>query len=114
MFIQPKGVVDIYINGKKRDNGRFLYNMDPAYEEEVFEDFKKKSEEFFKWYGDFKNKETIEYVELLTVDVKCDNSCRFSPMERFSAVDTVISRETILEVFEELGQKYGLEVELKV
>ena len=114
LFIQPKGVVDIYINGKKRDNGRFLYNMDPAYEEEVFNDFKAKAEEFFKWYSDFKNKETIEYVELLTVDVKCDNNCRFSPMERFSAVDTVISSEAILEVFSELGEKYNLDVELKV
>lgn len=113
LFIQPKGVVDIYINGKKRDNGRFLYNMDPSFADAVFADFKKKCEEFFRWYSDFKNKETIEYVELLTVDVRCDNGCKFSPMERFSAVDTIISREVIQHVFKELGKKYELEVELK-
>jgi hypothetical protein len=114
LFIKPKGVVDIYINGKKRDNGRFLYNMDPAYEEEVLSDFTNKCEEFFKWYGDFKNKETIEYIELLTVDIKCENNCRFSPMERFSAVDTIITSEVILDVLTTFGKKYNLEVELKV
>ncbi len=106
--------MDIYINGKKRDNGRFLYNMDPAYKEAVFSDFKKKAEEFFRWYSDFKNQQTIEYVELLTVDVRCENGCKFSPMERFSAVDTVVSREAILDVFDELGKKYDMSVNLKV
>lgn len=114
LFIQTKGVVDIYINGKKRDNGRFLYNMDPAYEDAVISDFTTKCEEFFKWYADFKNKDTIQYIELLTVDIKCESNCRFSPMERFSAVDTVISREVIQDVLTSLGEKYSLEVELKV
>lgn len=114
LYIEPKGVVDIYINGKKRDNGRFLYNMDPVFEEETIADFRNKVDEFMSWYSNFKNQEPIEYLELLTVDVRCENGCRFSPMERFSAVDTVISREIVREVLEEAGEKYKMEIELKV
>lgn len=113
LFIQTKGVVDIIINGKKRDNGRFLFNMDPDFYEAVVADFYKKCEEFFKWYSEFKNQDTIQYIELLTVDVKCENNCRFSPMERFSAVDVVIDRKTITKVINELGAKYNMTVELK-
>lgn len=114
LYIQPKGVVDIYINGKKRDNGRFLFNMDPSFEDATINDFREKVDEFMSWYSNFQNREPIEYLELLTVDVRCDNNCKFSPMERFSAVDTVISREVVREVLEEVGEKYKLELELKV
>jgi hypothetical protein len=114
LYIEPKGVVDIYINGKKRDNGRFLYNMDPVFEEATIADFKRKVDEFMSWYSNFQNQEPIEYLELLTVDVRCENNCRFSPMERFSAVDTVISRDIVREVLEEVGEKYKMELQLKV
>lgn len=107
-------MVDIYINGKKRDNGRFLFNMDPVFEDALYKDFKEKVEEFFQWYSNFKNQEPIEYLELLTVDVHCENNCRFSPMERFSAVDTVIDRETVREVLMEVGEKYNMDIQLKV
>lgn len=88
--------------------------MDPSFEDATINDFREKVDEFMSWYSNFQNREPIEYLELLTVDVRCDNNCKFSPMERFSAVDTVISREVVREVLEEVGEKYKLELELKV
>lgn len=114
LYIKPKGVIDIIINGKKRDNGRFLYDMDSAKEDKLLKDFHEKCEEFFQWYSNFNNQDPIEYVELLTVDVKCENNCRFSPMERFSAVDIVIKREDIEEVLTELSEKYNMTIQLKI
>jgi hypothetical protein len=113
LFIKQKGVVDIYINGKKRDSGRFLFNMDPSYTEQNVQDFRHKCDDFFKWYSGFNNKDSIQYVELHTVDVKCESGCAFSPMERFSAVDSVISSNQIKQVIEQLAQKYSMQVELK-
>ena len=114
LFIKQKGVVDIYINGKRRDNGRFLFNMDPAYHEEVIADFTNKCDDFFKWYAGFNNQDSIQYVELHTVDVKCDSGCAFSPMERFSAVDSVISGTEIKKIIQKLAEKYSMQVELKL
>ncbi|MCR9205714.1 MAG: hypothetical protein NXH75_14110, partial [Halobacteriovoraceae bacterium] len=92
----------------------FLYNMDPGYSDAIIGDFRNKVDEFMSWYSNFQNQEPIEYLELLTVDVRCENNCRFSPMERFSAVDTIISREIVREVLEEVGEKYKMELQLKV
>lgn len=114
LFIKQKGVVDIYINGKKRDNGRFLFNMDPSYYDDVVRDFQDKCDDFFKWYSSFNNRDAIQYVELHTVDVKCESGCAFSPMEKFSAVDAVISSSVIKKVIEQLAQKYSMQVELKL
>ena len=114
LFIKPKGVIDIFINGKKRDNGRFLYNIQESEKEQLVADFKLKCEEFFKWYSQFNNQDPIEYVELLTVDVKCENSCKFSPLERFSAVDIIVKRSLIEEILTELGEKYKMRIALKV
>ncbi len=114
LFIKRKGVIDIFINGKKRDNGRFLYDMDSAREDKLLADFENKCEEFFQWYSNFNNQDPIEYVELLTVDVKCENNCKFSPMERFSAVDVVIKREDIEEILTDLSEKYKMTLQLKI
>ena len=81
--------------------------------EELLESFQTKCHEFFKWYSNFKNKDPIEYVEIVTVDIVCDNNCSFSPTERFSAVDIVIKRDDIQEIFDELGDVYKMEIKLK-
>ncbi len=112
--IKPKGVVDIYINGKKRDNGRFLFNMEPGHHEEVVSDFKKKCDDFFQWYSNFNNKDSIQLVELYTIDVKCEDGCAFAPSEKFSAVDCVISSAEIKEIIGTLANKYSMEVQLKI
>jgi len=113
LFLKQKGAVDIYINGKRRDTGRFLFNIDPTYYDEVVADFRHKCDEFFKWYSNFNNKDSIQYVELHTGDVKCENGCSFSPLEKFSAVDSVIPSSEIKAIIEQLAETYSMQVELK-
>lgn len=114
LHYNPKGVINIIINGKQMDAGRFIYNLDPTELDKMIFDFKKKSEEFFKWYSNFQNKEAIARVELLTLDVKCDNKCVIPTNLKFSAVDTLIPSSVIKSTFQELGEKFKLEIELKI
>lgn len=114
LHVESKGVIEVYINGKKRDNGRFLYNTETSSEDEISLDFYKKVEEFLSWYADFKNKDPIEIVELSTTDVHCDRGCRFSPVDRFSAIDSILGREIVREIVEEVAAKHNLEIELNL
>lgn len=113
LVITSKGVIDIYINGIKRDNGRILFSTEAGDFERTKLEFAKKCDEFFQWYSQFQNKNTIEIVELITPDVKCQNGCRFSPMDKFSAVDVVFKREFIAKTLEDLAAKYRIAIKLK-
>ena len=114
LHLCAKGVVDISINNKRRDSGRFIFNMSPSEKQAMLEDFAVKCEEFFQWYSNFQNKDPIHRLELTTSDVKCENGCKFSAMEKFSAIGTVIDTRTIKTVVDELGEKYSLKIELKL
>ena len=111
LHLCAKGVVDISINNKRRDSGRFIFNMNPSEKQAMLEDFALKCEEFFQWYSNFQNKDPKHNP---TSDVKCENGCKFSAMEKFSAIGTVIDARTIKTVVDELGEKYSLKIELKL
>ncbi len=112
--INPKGVVDIAINGKKRDSGRFIFYRAESERAAMLADFQLKCKEFFQWYSNFQNKDPIHRLELTTSDVRCENGCKFTAMERFSAIGTVIDTKTIKEVVDKLGEEYNLKVELQL
>jgi hypothetical protein len=112
--MNSKGVVDITINGKKRDSGRFIFYTAASERPAMMADFETKCEEFFQWYSNFQNKDPVHRLELTTSDVKCENGCRFSAMDKFSAVDNIIDSKTIREVVDKYAQKYNIKVELKL
>ncbi len=112
--INSKGVIDISINGKKRDSGRFIFYTDEAERSSMLADFETKCEEFFQWYSNFQNKDPIHKLELTTSDVKCENGCKFSASEKFSAVGNIIDAKTIRATIDKLGEKYNLKVELQL
>ena len=114
LFLNAKGVIDIIINRKKRDSGRFLFNFDPSRQEEIEIEFEKKCDEFFKWYADFQNKEPITSLELITSDVRCENGCKFSPTDHVSAIGVILPNRKILEVIQRVGDKYKIPINLKL
>ena len=84
------GVVDIIINGKRRDTGIFYYDMSKS-RSIILENFRKKCEEFFEWYSEFHNVEPIKTVQLLTRSASCKNNCFFKSGTKFSVIDILIS-----------------------
>lgn len=114
LFLKSRGVVELVINGKQMDAGRFLFNRDTSKKEEIYSDFKKKLEEFFSWYSQFKNPEPIQVVELSTADFKCEG-CGFSPSfkHRFPIADVLIPQAFVVKCLKEQAEKYKLDIKLK-
>jgi hypothetical protein len=112
--LNPRGVVNLIINGKQMDAGRFLFNTETTRKDQIESDLKVKLQEFFQWYATFKNREPITTVELCTFDFRC-RSCSFMPSlnHRYSVIDILIPNQQLLKHLQELSLHYHMEIELK-
>lgn len=111
--LSSRGVVNLVINGKQMDAGRFLYNTQSMDKRELLSELTHKIEEFFKWYSGFRNRSAIEVVELITSDVQCDEGCTLPLNQRISIVDLLISTKDLREILNAMGEKYNMTIELK-
>ncbi len=114
LYLCDHGVVNLIINNKQMDAGRFLYSMDDHSRDELIAALSLKIEEFFKWYSNFKNREDIEVVELCTSDVVCENKCSLGLNHRISIIDVLISKNQLAELLAEIGNKYNMNIKIKV
>lgn len=112
LHFNTRGIIHVIINGKQMDSGRFLYNLDHLDDPQFLSDLKDKIEEFFKWYSHFQNQEVITSVELCTSDVICDNKCTISIDQKFSILDIMIRKSTLLKILDDLSRKHRLKIEL--
>lgn len=111
LYLKDKGVVDLMINGKQMDAGRFLFNEEKSSRAEIYRELRKKMDEFFCWYTEFKNKVPIETVELCSADFKCE-SCGFGPTikQRQSIIDVLVPKKIVEDYMKELSASYNIEL----
>ena len=113
LSLKPRGVIHLIINGKQMDAGRFLFNLEENDKEQLVEDLKKKINEFFAWYSNFQNKSDIEVVQILTEDMLCEHHCAIPLSTKYSIVDIIIPKKTVLKILKEIGEKYGMVISLE-
>lgn len=111
--LSSRGVINLIINGKQMDAGRFLYNIQTMDKRELLSELTGKIEEFFKWYSGFRNQSAIEIVELITSDVQCEEGCSLPLNQRISIVDLLISDKELRSILGRMGEKYNMTIELK-
>ncbi len=111
--LSSRGVVNLVINGKQMDAGRFLYNTQSMDKRELLGELTQKIEEFFKWYSGFRNQSAIEVVEIITSDVQCEEGCNLPLNQRISIVDVLISSKELRAILDRLGEKYSMNIQLK-
>lgn len=109
---QTSGVINVIVNGKQMDAGRFLYNLASIKKDQLVRDFCDKLDEFFSWYSSFNHREPISTIELTSADFACQNGCSLGG-QRFSVIDILISSNVIEEKMKELAQKHRLDIKLK-
>lgn len=114
LYIKPKGVVHLIINGKQMDAGRFLFNQDESKKEYIVDDFTLKIREFFSWYSNFQNKQPIEVVEICTGDVKCESGCHIDLNLKFSVIGDILPRKVVSDIMDKMSKKYNIKTELKI
>lgn len=111
--ICSKGVVNIAINGKQMDAGRFLFNLESDDKiKQLKPALKTKVQEFFKWYSGFQNRDPVTIIAIDTSDMQCEEGCVISAKNRFSIIDVLISKAELLEVLEVEAKKYNIEIQL--
>jgi hypothetical protein len=111
--LKKSGVVHLIINGKQMDAGRFLFNLEQERPDIILKDFGSKIEDFFKWYSSFQNQLPITEVFISSSDYCCHKGCKIPMSNKFSIVDTLLTREDINVVLDRMAQKYELTIELK-
>lgn len=113
--LNSRGVVNVIINGKQMDAGRFLFNLEDRRKELIHQDLKAKLDEFFTWYSNFQNREPITTIELCTFDFRC-SSCHFAPKlnHTYSVVDTLIPKSLLVKYLKEFSKQYHMELQLKI
>lgn len=111
--IASAGVVRVTFNKKSRDTSRFFYDLKGDRPDEIREKFKKVVKDYFNWYSNFQNKDTVSEIELTTTDFICSRGCKMTVNHQMTAVDLVLTKEEINSIACEMGERYKLRVELK-
>ena len=111
LYIKESGVIEILINEKKMDSGRFLFSASSS-KDELYSDAKKKLEEFVKWLSNFSNLEPVKKVKFITGDVKCDNGC-VSAFSKLSVLGQILNTATVNQILEEVSEKYSMDLVLE-
>lgn len=110
LFIKDNGVCEITINDKKMDSGRFLYQVS-GNKEEIYNDARKKLNEFVQWLSNFSNLDPVKKVKFQTADVKCDNGCP-TAFTKISIVGEVLTAAQVNQLLAEIGERYNMELVL--
>lgn len=112
-YLRESGVVDLLINGKQMDSGRFLFNIKKHEQKVVIEQMHNKMQDFFLWYKDFNHRAPITQIELCSADFKCE-ACGFVPTikQRQSVLGLLIPPKKMLESVQELAKKHNIELKL--
>lgn len=108
-----QGVVNVILNEKQMDTGRFVFNLKKHSKEDIYNSFSLKLEEFFSWYSTFQNKDPINYVKFQSSDFVCEDGCKLQMSLGFSVIDILVPRKLVLKKLVEFGEKYKIKVELK-
>ena len=110
----PRGTINIVINNKQRDTGRFLFNSDKESKEEMRQKLLKKCEEFFEWYSTFQNQDPISRLNITSSDFKCSSGCKAMPNFSLSAIGILFPEKDVQKIFQKLADKYLLQIELQL
>ena len=112
LVIKEQGKVDIYINGKHRNTGQFLFNLNNQDSEDIREILLEKLNDFFKWCGDFNNKEAITKIDIVSTDFICDGGGSIPSSFKPSIIDVLVPLEEYQEMVESLAKKFSIELDI--
>lgn len=112
LHLKEKGVMNILINGRQKDTGRFLYNLENR--DDIYQNISEKIQDHFKWIASFGNKKPIKSVHITTSDAKCDNGCAIPLAQKFPLTDHVITTKDLKELIFRYAKEFELELELDI
>lgn len=112
VHVKEKGVIQILVNGRQKDTGRFLFNLEDR--DAITQGVSDKILEHFKWIKSFSNPKPVESVNVITSDAKCDNGCALPIGQRFSLIDHIISTKELKQMAISHAKECELEISLDI
>lgn len=108
------GVIRLTFNGKSKNTSQFFYNVHQQRPDEIYNKLRLVVEEYFKWYAEFQNKDTIKNVQLTSSDFVCKNGCKLNNTHKINVVGSLLLPELIVEILNEAGKKFGIDVKVSL
>ena len=114
LSLSSKGVIFVYINGLKLQNGHFLFNLEKQTRQELSKTILLKTEECLKWHAKLKNPRPIKDISIVSDDFICENNSshligkKISVMEYFFEPDNYY--RSIKLLCEKLSLPFSLEI----
>ena len=71
-----------------------------------------KMEEYFRWYGDLQNAESIFSIDVVSDDFVCESGCSLPANTKPSVVGILFSEKFIKDTSHDLASKYHVELSL--
>ena len=113
MKIKSSGVVKLAFNGKSKSSSLFTYNLQKETQEQLLAKLSERVEDFFKFYSEFNNKVPIKTIEVYASDFLCTANCKIDLVHtKVSVIGVMFSVHEIRSVLEELGGKFGIDIDL--
>ena len=110
--IASSGVVKLTFNGKSKSTSQFFYDLKSDREADLQEKLEKVIADYFAYYSNFQNQDTIDTIEATSIDFVCSNGCVIGVNNRLNVVGLVITKEMIKVAAEKVGAKYKISVKL--
>lgn len=107
--ISNTGVIQVIVNGLKKDSSKFAFNLIKDSKEDLKEHICECLEDTIKWYSSFSNQAPISSVQLLTGNVFCENHCSIANQE-VDVVGVIITKLALFKLVNEIAKKYGVKV----
>lgn len=111
--IATNGVVKLIFNGKSKSTSQIYFNLlkdSPA-------DISKKLEvvinDYFSYYSNFQNKDSIDSLHCFSFDFKCTNNCVMSLEKKMNVVELVFSKENLLEIIQRSAKKHNIPINIE-
>ncbi|MFN8369204.1 MAG: hypothetical protein U0T83_01115 [Bacteriovoracaceae bacterium] len=109
--IHEKAVVTLLVNKLKRDNGNFIARAEDKHEVFV-QSLEAKLKEFFSWYAQFKNRATVEEIQLITSSVSCRQNCKLPLDNKVNLVGILIGKKELIEIVKKIAALYHIDTNI--
>lgn len=113
IVVADKGVINVIINNRQMDAGRFLFNNKRDSRDELIKQFSQKVEEYFQWYASFRNAQNITKIILSSNSLICARNCKIPPSMKYDVTTLIFTPAEINTVLTQLAKKYNITVNLE-
>ena len=111
--IASSGVVKLTFNGKSKATSQFYYNIKQDKTHELLDKLEAVVKDYFLYYSNFQNKDTIKTIEAFSHDFKCSNGCSLTVNNRMNVIDILFNKADLMKILEKMGERFDLSLDIK-